>query len=101
MARSLCAASAAAAALGMKVVSSLKQVYYGMSAAHGPAPAPITSIAAEAPYLRERILATRNHSALLGWYINDELDQSFLPQIRTHYQLFVELDPDHPTWQLC
>jgi hypothetical protein len=92
----------AAAALGMKVVSSLKQVYFGMSAAHGPAPAAITSIAAEAPYLRERILATRNHSALLAWYTNDELDQSFLPQISTHYELFVELDPDHPTWQvLC
>ena len=35
-------------------------------------------------------------------YINDELSQSYLPQIRSHYQLFAELDPEHPTWQvLC
>ncbi len=92
----------AAAALGMKVVSSLKQAYFGLPGGDGSWPAAITSIAAEVPYLRDRIVAARNHSALLGWYINDELAQSFLPQIKTHYELFVALDPDHPTWQvLC
>lgn len=92
----------AAAALRMKVVSSLKQAYFDLPAGSGSWPAAITSVAAEVPYLRDRIIAARNHSALLAWYINDELSQSFLPQIKTHYQLFVALDPDHPTWQvLC
>ena len=92
----------AAHTLGMKVVSSLKQVYFGLPAVDGKAPAPITSIAAEAPYLRKRIAAAKGHPALLAWYTNDELSQSFLPQIRTHYEVFRESDPDHPTWQvLC
>lgn len=92
----------AAAALGMKVVSSLKQAYFGLPSGDGMAPDGITSVAAEAPYLRQRIQAARNHSALLAWYINDELDQSFLPQIKRHYQIFCEEDPAHPAWQvLC
>jgi hypothetical protein len=90
----------AAHSLGMKVVSSLKQVFFGLPAADGQAPAAISSIAAEAPYLRKRIAATRDHPALLAWYSNDELSQSFLPQLRTHYDVFKTSDPGHPTWQL-
>jgi hypothetical protein len=86
----------------MKVVSSLKQAYFGLPAADGQTPASITSIAAEAPDLRKRIAATRDHPALLAWYINDELSQAFLPQIRTHFEVIKESDPSHPTWQvLC
>ena len=76
------------------MVSSLKQAYFHLPPGDGSVPPAISSIAAETPYISERILAARNHTALLGWYINDELDQSFLPQIRTHYELFKTLDPE-------
>ena len=65
----------AAAALSMMVVSSLKEDYFGLPAPDGSVPAAITSVAAEEPYVTKRIVEGRNHSALLGWYTNDELSQ--------------------------
>ena len=39
----------------------------------------------------------RDHPALLAWYLNDELPQTFLPRLEAH-QRVAEEDPNHPTW---
>ena len=55
-------------------------------------------MADEEPKIRERVRAYRDHPALLAWYLNDELPQSFMPQLNAHQRFVEEEDPDHPTW---
>ncbi|MBI5229294.1 carbohydrate binding domain-containing protein [Candidatus Micrarchaeota archaeon] len=42
----------------------------------------------------------KNHSALLGWYMNDELTDKYLPQLQENYELIKSIDPDHPALQI-
>jgi len=42
--------------------------------------------------------AFREHPALLGWYIADELPPSSTPALRARRALINRLDPWHPTW---
>ena len=79
---------------GIKVIYSIKDWYYGSHYC----PKDIRSVEDEEPKIRERIRAFRDHPALLAWYLNDELPQSFLPQLKAHQRFVEEEDPDHPTW---
>ena len=88
----------AAAAAGLKVGFSLKDIFFG---SHW-CPNVVTSRAVEEQYFKSRVAAFRNHSALLAWYINDELTPAYLPQLKAHQQWLIEGDTDHPSWQvLC
>lgn len=88
----------AAAAAGLKVGFSLKDIFFG---SHW-CPKLVTSRAVEEQYFRQRVADFSNHSALLAWYTNDELTTDYLPQLKAHQQWLVEDDPDHPSWQvLC
>jgi len=40
------------------------------------------------------------HDALLAWYINDELNEAWIPHIKRLYQVVKENDPDHPAYQV-
>ena len=41
----------------------------------------------------------RNHRAVLGWYINDELYlDPYRTSLEAHQRWVEELDPDHPSW---
>ena len=42
--------------------------------------------------------AFRDHPALLGWYLNDELPLTMRDRLRARQQLVAQLDPNHPTW---
>jgi hypothetical protein len=79
---------------GIKVIYSIKDWYFG----HGGCRKDIRSIADEEPKIRERVREFRNHPALLAWYLNDELPQSFMEQLNAHQRFVAEEDPDHPTW---
>jgi hypothetical protein len=48
--------------------------------------------------VRGRFKAFRDHPALLGWYLNDELPPTYLPRLTLHQQWAEEDDPHHPTW---
>ena len=88
----------AAAAVGLKVGYSLKDIFFG---SHW-CPKAVTSRAAEEKYFKSKVADFRNHSALLAWYINDELTPAYLPQLKAHQQWLIEGDPEHPSWQvLC
>jgi hypothetical protein len=79
---------------GLKVIYSIKDWYFGSRYC----PPDIRSVEDEEPKIRERVRAFRDHPALLAWYLNDELPQSFMPQLNAHQRFVEEEDPDHPTW---
>ena len=56
-----------------------------------------TEAAAEA-FVRKHVAELKDHPALLGWYLFDELGLDFVDQMRARRNLLQELDPDHPTY---
>ena len=48
--------------------------------------------------LNERIAAVKDHPALLGWYIGDEVDAGAIPHQRKLYQLVKAADEHHPIY---
>ena len=80
--------------LGLKVIYSIKDWYHGSRWC----PKSITSPDDEEPMVRARVQEFRDHPALLAWYLNDELPQTFLPRLEAHQRWVAEEDPDHPTW---
>ena len=48
------------------------------------------------PTIRQFVLASRAHPALLAWYLYDEPDREALGRIQQGFQLIRELDPAHP-----
>ncbi len=79
---------------GLKVIYSVKDWYFGSKGCPGR----IKSIADEEPAIRKRVREMRDHPALLAWYLNDELSESFMPQLEAHQRIVSEEDPGHPTW---
>ncbi len=79
---------------GLKVIYSIKDWHHGSQWC----PKSIGSVDDEEPMVRARVREYRDHPALLAWYLNDELPQSFLPQLQSHQRWVAEEDPDHPTW---
>ena len=49
-------------------------------------------------WLTERVNALKDHPALMGWFVSDELPLSDLPMLKRRQSWMEELDPDHPTW---
>ena len=49
-------------------------------------------------WLTERVNALKDHPALMGWFVSDELPLSDLPMLKRRQGWMEELDPDHPTW---
>lgn len=79
---------------GVKVIYSIKDWYAGSTYC----PKSIKTVADEEPMVRQRVRAMRDHPALLAWYLNDELSQTFMPQLEAHQRWVAEEDPGHPTW---
>ena len=79
---------------GLKVIYSIKDWYAGSQYC----PDSIRQPADEEPQVRARVRQFRDHPALLAWYLNDELPQSFLPRLEAHQRWVAEEDPQHPTW---
>ena len=89
--------AAVAAAAGLKIMFSLKDTYYKGSACW---PASVTSRATEQQFVRSQIRKFKQHPALLGWYVQDEMSikAGWGADLRTHYRWAVEEDPSHITW---
>jgi hypothetical protein len=79
---------------GLKVIYSVKDWYAGSRYC----PAFIKTADDEEPHVRRRVRRFRDHPALLAWYLNDELPQTFLPRLEAHQRWVAEEDPHHPTW---
>ena len=78
----------------LKVIYSIKDFYAGSKYCPGF----IKSVEDERPEIEKKVRAHRDHSALLAWYLNDELPKSMIERLASHQQWIEELDPDHPSW---
>lgn len=79
---------------GFKVIYNLVDMYLGDQAKKrrdGKDPFEVA-----ASYIQK----LNDHPALLAWYINDEFDLNWMPEMEKMYQLIKELDPDHPVYQV-
>jgi hypothetical protein len=83
-----------AQANGLKVIYSVKDAYAGS----GFCVPEIQSEADERPWVEGHVQEFRDHPALLGWYLNDELSLDYLDRLKAHQQWVTEADPNHPTW---
>lgn len=50
--------------------------------------------------IRSVVEELRDHPALLGWYMNDEIPIVHIDELTACYKLVRELDPMHPTWTM-
>jgi hypothetical protein len=78
---------------GLRVLYSIKDSYFGAACV-----ADIKSEAGERPWTDGVMRRFRDHPALLGWYLNDELGLEYLDRLTAHQEWAHELDPNHPTW---
>ena len=81
------------AAKGLKVIYGLHD-YWGKV---GKTPRYKTDDDAQAA-CRETVLKVKDHPAIIGWYVLDEMALKFMPRMLVRQKMMRELDPDHPTW---
>lgn len=81
-------------ARGLKVIYSVKDIYYGTKWA----PKSVKSAEDEVAFIEKRVQDYGKHPAVMAWYINDELPISMLQRLSERQQLMERLDADHPTW---
>jgi hypothetical protein len=75
----------------LKVIYSLKDMYPGLRAYRKD---DLFAVAAE------HLKLLRDDPALLAWYINDELEAEWMPEIKKMYDQAVQIDPNHPAYQV-
>lgn len=79
---------------GVKVIYTLKDIYYGIS----HAPKHIKTAADELKFITKKVKMFKNHPAMLAWYLNDELSIAMKKRLTERRNLLETLDPHHPTW---
>lgn len=47
---------------------------------------------------RKTVLSVKDHPAIIGWYVLDEMPLKFLPRMMARQDLMRKIDPDHPTY---
>lgn len=75
----------------LKVIYSLKDMYPGMRLSQNGDPFAVAT---------DHLRLLRDNDTLLAWYINDELEAEWMPQLKKMYDQTVQLDPDHPAYQV-
>lgn len=82
---------------GLRVIYSIKDMYDGLGGGEYRYPRNgVTGLEDVARYVE----GLQDHSALLSWYINDEMGPSRLQEIESMHQRVAELDSNHPTYQV-
>jgi hypothetical protein len=79
---------------GLKVIYSVKDMYAGSRWCPGA----IKDTVDEERLVRAKLREFRDHPALLAWYLNDELPQTYMPRLEAHQRWVEEDDPHHPAW---
>jgi hypothetical protein len=78
---------------GMKLVYCMNDVYPTATYFAGKS---WEGIAGNQAIAEAVVRAYREHPAILGWYLNDELPRELLPSLKDYYQRARDLDPNHP-----
>lgn len=84
------------AARGLMLIYSLKDFYDNVPGITPPSS--IADLATEYTVVANKVNAYKNHSALLGWYLYDEIPPSYAWRAAMHRQWLQTLDPNHVTW---
>lgn len=80
---------------GINFLYTIKDYFYGTKYC----PTNITSVADEVPAITATVNQYKNHPALLGWYVNDELPwYSYEERLTSHQNAIIAADPNHPTY---
>ena len=79
---------------GIKVIYAVNKVYAGWRAA----PKGVKTEADETAWIENRMRYAKNHSAMLAWYLADELAVSYVPRLAKRRAWLAAQDPDHPTF---
>ena len=78
----------------VKIIYSIKDVFEGTRHYHEP----VFGWRGEEEIVSRVVETFRDHPALLGWYLNDELPLTMRRRLEARQQLVSRLDPNHPTW---
>lgn len=78
----------------LKLIYSLKDIFVGTKYYRSPQ----FGFHGEEEIVRGVVGAFREHPAVLGWYLNDELPITLRDRLEARGRLVRELDADHPTW---
>ena len=78
--------------LGLKVIFSVKDSFYGLCDAYG-----MKSADEERSVLEREVKRVGAHPAIIAWYTNDEVAPTD-PRLLLHQQWMEEFDPGRPTW---
>lgn len=78
----------------LKIIYSIKDIYAGSTHYHEP----ILGLRGDEAIVRGIVGAFKDHPAVLGWYLNDELPLIMREQLDARQRLVRALDPNHPTW---
>lgn len=82
---------------GVNILYSIKDYFYGTKYC----PTTIKSVADEVPAITTTVNQYKNHPALLGWYVNDELPwYSYEDRLTNHQNAIITADPHHPTYSV-
>ena len=82
----------AVAAAKLRIIFSIKDLYAGMD---GNMTGAVADQRAE-----HYVTLLRDHPAVLGWYLNDELPLTVHDALVARYRRVMTLDPNHPTWSV-
>ena len=90
----------ACAAKGVKIISSIKDIYENATWAGGliNCPSSWNGITGEKAMVTSIVENFRNNPALLAWYTCDEMPPQHAPRLLERRRLVRSLDPWHPTW---
>ena len=81
---------------GIKVIYSLKDIYYGTARS----PRNVRNAIDERNVVKWKVQKFKDHPAMLAWYLNDELPIVMRDRLTARRNLLEQLDPDHPTWSV-
>ena len=79
---------------GLKVIGCIKDAFAGWYWPPRALKIPEDDVA----YVTDKVLAAKDHPALLAWYADDEMGVEWVPRLRKRRDLLHYLDPNHPVW---
>jgi len=84
---------------GLKIIFSLAEYFSPCNASNTECENPLTTIEIES-IMEQKVTAFGGDSAIIGWYMNDEVCPACLSKLEAGYGKIRELDQHHPVWSV-
>ena len=76
---------------GIRAIVGFSNYFYGLNKK-------FKTLEDEIEFVKEAVYRLKGHSAMLAWYLHDELPPAFIPRLEERQRMVHELDAEHPTW---